>query len=139
MSQDKKAARDVRIDGNKREIYRELTDEESKSPFAGEQMSKLFMFALGVGFDQGLRMSVEDSVGIFNKDVLKNDEKWIIKSVAVKEEEDPEILRDEDEMYQIAEEYANGGIDAIYEVVNGPDDTFSTLSTEVITQYQDKL
>jgi len=128
------APRDIRIPEAKQPMFKELTT-NSDSPFADQDMKDLFVFAAAYGYDQGLRTELEDSRhAMFNRDALTGDQVWILKSIAVKEIESPEVLRDGAEVYEIAREYANGGIDQLYTRYTGPGDMFSSLSTDVISK-----
>lgn len=129
--------RDLVIEEEKRDRYKELIDEDSGSPFAGQQMSKVFMVSLGIGYDQGLQKSLDSRSGSIPWSALTKDEQWVIKSVAVKEAGDAEILKDGSQVAQIVQEYANGGFEYIDDLVRGPKDTLSTLRTEVVTMHQD--
>jgi len=129
--------RDLVIEEEKRDRYKELIDEDSGSPFAGQQMSKVFMVSLGIGYDQGLQKSLDSRSGSIPWSALTKDEQWVIKSVAVKEADDAEILKDGSQVAQIVQEYANGGFEYIDDLVRGPKDTLSTLRTEVVTMHQD--
>ncbi|WP_433631182.1 hypothetical protein [Halomicrococcus sp. NG-SE-24] len=99
-------------------------------------MSKLFMFALGVGYDQGLQKSLDSRSGSIPWSALTSNEQWVIKSVAVKQAEDPNILKDGSQAAYIAQEYANGGFEYIdNNVIKGLNNTLSTLRTEVVTMH----
>ena len=131
--------RDLAIESGKRDRYRELTDEDSSSPFAGQQMSKVFMFSLAVGYDQGLQKSLDSRSGSIPWSALSPNEQWIIKSVAVKEEEDPHVLSDGSRVAEIVQEYANGGFEYIDDVIKGPQDTLSTLRADVVTEHRKQV
>jgi len=129
--------RDLVIENKKRDRYKELIDEDSSSPFAGQQMSKVFMMSLGIGYDQGLQKSLDSRSGSIPWSALTKDEQWAVKSVAVKEAGDAEILKDGSQVAQIVQEYANGGFEYIDDLIRGPKNTLSTLRTEVVTMHQD--
>lgn len=131
--------RDLAIEKKHRERFKELTDEDSSSPFAGQQMSKLFIVSLGIGYDQGIPKSIDDRAANIPWSALSPNEQWVIKSVAVKKAEDPHILKDGRQVAKIAEEYANGGFDHINEVIKGPKDALSTLRTETITMHKNQV
>lgn len=131
--------RDLAIEKEKRDRYNELTDQDSGSPFAGLQMSKVFMFSLAVGYDQGLQKSLSSRSGSIPWSALTANEQWIIKSVAVKEEEDPHVLSEGSRVAEIVQEYANGGFEYIDDVIKGPQDTLSTLRTDVVTMHRDQV
>jgi dnd system-associated protein 4 len=128
------APRDIRIPEGKRPLFKELTT-SSDSPFFDQNMNDLFVFAAAYGYDKGVRTELEDAKhALFNRDSLGDDQVWILKSIAVKETESPETLRDGAEVYQIAREYANGGIDQLYTDYTGPNHMFSSLSKDIITK-----
>jgi len=131
--------RDLAIEEEKRERYRELIDDDSNSPFSGQQMSKVFMFSLGVGYDQGLQKSLSSRSASIPWSALTANEQWTIKSVAVKEEDDVDVLQEGSKVAEIAQEYANGGFEYIDEVVKGPQDTLSTLRTEIVTMHKEQV
>lgn len=128
--------RDLSIESEKRDRYKELTDDDSRSIFAGQQMSRVFMVSLGVGYDQGLQKSLNSPSGSIPWSALTKDEQWVIKSVAVKEAGDAEILKDGSQVARIAQEYANGGFEYIDDLVRGPKDPLSTLRADVVKMHQ---
>lgn len=128
--------RDLSIEIEKRERYKELTDDDSRSIFAGQQMSKVFMVSLGVGYDQGIPKSLNSPSGSIPWSTLSKDEQWVIKSIAVKEAGDAEILKDGRQVARIAQEYANGGFEYIDELERGPKDALSTLRADVVEMHQ---
>jgi hypothetical protein len=93
--------------------------------------------SLGIGYDQGLQKSLDSRSGSIPWSALTKDEQWVIKSVAAKEADDAEILKDGSQVAQMVQEYANGGFEYIDDLVRGPKDTLSTLRTEVVTMHQD--
>lgn len=126
------APRDVRVPAAQREIYDELTS-SADSPFDGETRTDLFVFAMGYGYDQGLRADFSgDTHALFQRQSLTEAQEWMLKSVAVRETEDPDVLQDGKESYQIAREYANGGLDRLYELYTGPQNLFEQLTRDVI-------
>lgn len=139
MSDESSGPRDIRIEEEQHTKYQELS-EDSDSPFEGIQKKDLFIFAMGYGFDQGLRKPIDDSTrALFNIDSLTEDQHWAIRAVAVHEEEDHEILRDRTEVYEIAREYANGGMDQLHSVYTRPGDFFGELSSDIITRGEERL
>lgn len=125
------AARDVAIERSKRELYEELRTTES-SPFYEVELRELFLFAMGYGRRKGGRIELDGELHyLFGRPMLSEEQEWVIKSVAVKEERDPDVLRDERQVYQIAQEYANSGIEKLHGKVFGPDDALSELTSEL--------
>lgn len=131
--------RELAIETDKRDRYRTLTDEDSSSPFAGQQMSKVFMVSLAVGYDQGLQKSLRSHSSSIPWSALSQNEQWIIKSVAVQTAGDPHVLADGSRVAEIVQEYANGGFEYIDDVIKGPQDTLSTLRTHVVTIHRNQV
>ena len=131
--------RELAIEEEHRGRFNELTDSDSSSPFAGQQMSKVFMVSLGVGYDQGLSKSIDSQSKSIPWSALTENEKWVIKSVAIKEAETARILQDGEKVGKIAEEFAKGGFDYIDNLVKGPKDTLSTLRREVGTTHREQV
>lgn len=128
------APRDITIPEGKQPMFEELTT-NSDSPFFNEDMKDLFVFAAAFGYDRGLRTELEDTKhALFNRASLTEDQVWILKSIAVKETESPETLKNGAELYEIVREFANGGIDQLYTQYTGPNDMFSNLSKDIITK-----
>lgn len=126
------AGRDVVVDEQAREYFDALVEEED-SPFYGVQRIDLFMFALGYGRTRAGRVAMGPGRhALFNRPSLSEQQEWIIKSVATYEERDPQVLRDEKQVYQIAQEYVRGGIEELHSLYIRPGDTFSELTTDIV-------
>jgi hypothetical protein len=126
------AGRDVVVDAQAREFFDTLVEEED-SPFHGIQRIDLFMIALGYGRKRAGRIELGSGRhALFNRPSLSEQQEWIIKSVATYEERDPQVLRDEKQVYKIAQEYARGGIEELHSLYIRPGDTFSELTTDII-------
>ena len=128
--------RDVRIEEEKHTFYVELSS-DSRSPFENAQFKDIFVFAMAYGFRHGHRVPLEgETRALINRSSLSEAQQWIVKSVAMKEVEDGQILQDGSQIYDIAHAYANGGIKELYKSFKGPGDSFRELSSEVIEEYQ---
>lgn len=134
MSDEMSAPRDIYIPEAKQPLFKELT-ESNDSPFKDQTMTDLFVFAAAFGHDRGLRTELEDSShALFQRPSLSESQVWVLKSIAVKETEDPKTLRNGKETYQIVREFANGGIDQLYSQYTGPNDMFTNLTSEIINE-----
>lgn len=123
--------RDVTIERSKRELYEELRTTEA-SPLYEVELRNLFLFALGYGRQKAGRTELEgESHALFGRVQLSDEQLWILKSVAVKESRDPNVLRDERQVYTIAQEYANSGIEKLHGKVFGPDEALNELTSEL--------
>jgi dnd system-associated protein 4 len=104
------------VDSKVHRLFRELVD-LSHSPFYRKEMKDVFVFAMAVGFSLNKRKSLEKRKDVADVDVFRPNERLLIESIAVKEKGKIEVLMDESEPIKIAEEFANGGIDTLYEWV----------------------
>ena len=111
---------------------------EKDSPFAGRENKDLFMMALIIGFHEGTRAKLEKKEGFFLLYHLNDKENSIIKSIAVAEEGDLNILLDKKKVYSIAEEYAAGGIKLLKDKVlsGGYGSYIKKLESELIDGFE---
>ena len=101
----------IYIDKSYHSTYKMLTDaEETEPPF--DSMKGLFMLATFIGYQQGKRAPLKNKVDIFTWDVLSRDEENVplLRALALAETGDLEVLTDQGQILDIAEEYANAGI-----------------------------
>jgi site-specific DNA-adenine methylase len=125
------APRDVAIERSKRELYEELRTTDS-SPFYEVELRELFLFAMGYGRQKAGRVELDGDLHyLFGRTTLSDEQEWIIKSVAVKETREPDVLRDKRMIYTIAQEYANTGIEKLHGRVFGPDEALNELTSEL--------
>jgi hypothetical protein len=125
------APRDVAIERSKRELYEELRTTDS-SPFYEVELRELFLFAMGYGRQKAGRAELDGDLHyLFGRTTLSDEQEWVIKSVAVKETREPDVLRDERMVYTIAQEYANSGIEKLHGKVFGPDEALNELTSEL--------
>lgn len=123
--------RDIRIEDDQRELYDALVEEED-SPFYDMRRKDLFMFAVGYGRRKGGRKELSGAGhALFNRSSLSDTQEWIIKAVAVKEEESADVLRDEKYVYEVAREYAKAGIEELHKKSLGPSNAFNDLLRDV--------
>ena len=131
----------VSIDESCQVTYQVLTQRsgDDTSPF--ESMKDLFMLAMFVGYRKGERKPLTNKVGIFNwQQGFKTDEKSLIYALAVTVTGGVEVLADRNEILDIAEEYANGGMEQIEEDINNiPSDKIYNLLGLLSTYLPDEL
>lgn len=134
---DTEAGRDIGVEKSKHGLYEELKEKKG-SPFYKVSLRDIFLFTVGFGRKHGDRQELEGKTHwMFGRDRLTDEQEWVIKSIAVKETGTPEVLRDEKQVYRIAQEYANGGIEELHRRAFDPDeDPFSDLTTEVVRQHR---
>lgn len=132
--------RDVHIDEDQYEMFTELQNSED-SPFYKVENHDLFMFAVGYGRKKAMPQSTDEEHAFFGRSRLSDTQQTVIEAVAVQEERSVHVLRDQKEVYKIAEEYANGGVEKLYGRVFGPDDEdpLSELTLEVKETYESEV
>jgi dnd system-associated protein 4 len=87
-----------------------LLQDEKDSPFCKRTNKDVFFMAMLVGLKNGVRLPLQSKQEYVREEYLNDDERTIIKSIAISEEKDLSVLVDKGRVYQIAEEYAAGGI-----------------------------
>lgn len=104
------------VDRKAHKMFKDLVD-LSHSPFYKKDMKDVFIFAMAIGYRRNKRKELEKKKDIADVDVFKEPEKLLIKSIAVKTEGKVEVLMDDAKAIEVAEKFANGGIDTLYEWV----------------------
>jgi hypothetical protein len=127
------AARDIAAERSKKSFYEDLTEKE-QSPFYEVREPDIFLLAMSYGRQTGGRAELQgDKYYLTQRYQLSDEQEWVIKAVAVREERTTEVLKDERLVYRIAQEYANTGIEKLHKRVFGPeDDPLSELTSEVV-------
>lgn len=87
-----------------------LLQEEKDSPLYKKDNKDVFIMAMVMGAKDGVRIPLKIKEGFFRTEYLTDEEKTLIKSIAITSENDLLILAEPNKVFQIAEEYASGGI-----------------------------
>ena len=95
----------------------------------------LFLLCLGIGFDAGVKRDVPprktDSARLEH---IPDQQMALIKSVAIAETKGYLVLQDEDAVYDIAEQYAAGGLMILANEMNQQKDFGGWLSAKLYVQ-----
>jgi len=113
-----KAPRDLGIDKSKRNIYDSL--QQDWSPFARSKkrfMKDIFYFAALIGYKLKLSKPLKNREASIPLRSFSDDELWILKSLAIAKE-GLKILQEEKRLFTLIEEYANAGLNEIYNIVS---------------------
>jgi dnd system-associated protein 4 len=136
--EDTSPGRDYYIQDDKHELYKELQESE-ESPFTEAELNEIFIFAVAYGSRKAGRTPIDGSGrALFNRGALNDQTLWLIRSIAVAEERTTDVLIDENQVKEIAEEYANGGVTEIHNKVFGPGDPLVELSDDIIELAQEQ-
>lgn len=133
----REARRDIHIDKERRDMFEALQESED-SPFYQAANHDLFMFAVGYGNAKTMPEKIKnEKAAFFGRTSLSDHQQAVIEAVAVAEERDVRVLRDQRMVYEIAEKYANAGIEQLHGRVFGPDDEpLRELAVEVKEAYE---
>jgi dnd system-associated protein 4 len=111
--------RDLHVDEDKYEMFKELEEEEIFKK-TDAPMKTIFLYAMAIGWHHKQRVPLKKkkpsipSSSISKPDERWTKERWLLNAIAVAETRDIDIIRDGEEVAKIAEEYANYGIDILY-------------------------
>ena len=123
------------IEAEKHELYELLTDDSKKiSPFHGKNFADVFIYAMTIGFHKKLRLPIKKRMGSVNFSALK-DMEWVIRAIAVSETGELNILKNKHDIANIAEEYANGGIEYLRKLIyeEEPGEAYKRMEAELRT------
>lgn len=107
MTEGKKVDR-IYVDKRDLDDFNKL--KEKGSPFENSQNKDVFLAAMVVGYHEGGRIGLKNKEGYVREEYLTDEERTLIRAIAVSAEGDLNVLLDEQKVYSIAEEYAAGGI-----------------------------
>ncbi len=104
----------VGIDAGVHQLYRDLTERSNENPESAPflLMKDVFMWAVALGIQVGKRLPLSGSrTQVFRWDQFSQDlDVPVLRAIAIAETGDVEVLRRDDQVLRIAEEYANTGI-----------------------------
>ena len=132
--------RDFPVEEARHKQWRDLVDKDD-SPFKGKTLADVFLYSMALGFTKRKRKELSGSTkGSISSDAFQDRGKWLIRAVAVQEENDLFVLTDKTKVVKIAVEYANGGFDDLLEIVysGDPRDAEKRLESHLIDFLQSK-
>lgn len=108
------APRELAIEKSKHPFYEQLKKGEYLPEFKGQEMVYLFAMAMAYGVYHDKRKPLKGLQRSISRSFMEKEFGWLIKAVAISvSEEGVEIIPDQAQIYKIAEEYANGGMELI--------------------------
>ena len=96
----------LHIEKKDRALYEEL---RSVSMYRDKETKDLFLMAMAFGFKNDTRRKIETKEGFARTEYLKPKDLALINAVAITQES-VELLDNPEEVFKLAEEYANAGI-----------------------------
>lgn len=127
----------VNIDRTKHEKFQELSKGKD-APFAS--MWQVFLVAACVGFEAKRRVPLTSAEKVFSwsEQLSSDDLLAIVAAIGIAATKDPMIVSDQETLLSVVEEYANGGIDELYdEVINSKSDRILTLAQLALSAGKD--
>ena len=100
-------------------LYQKLVKKESKTPFSGMLMSDVFIYAMSLGYNDKKRVKYEKGdkrLPNMPPQAFTSDMRWVMRAVSITDNEELEHIVEHAKVIQIAEEYANRGIEIIREL-----------------------
>ena len=125
---------DVAYDKGDQEFYSSLVAEDSSSIFKKKERVDVFMYAMALGFNAKKRLPLVKRVPNLNPSAISGEERWLMRSIAVADTEDLNVIKSHKKVIEIAEEYANAGIKILREMIER-----STLESEKEVEFQSAL
>ncbi len=123
--------RNLNLDKAKRDKYDRL-ESDASSILKGSEHAEVFMQAMALGVRERSKKPLDDPYPLINMSSVTEEQEWLIKAVAVAEAGGVEILNQPRQMIKIAEEYANGGIDLLFDrTYRGPGEYAKRLEEEL--------
>jgi hypothetical protein len=108
--------RDLSLDEAKHSQYQELAENDIfKNSDAPTRY--VFLYAMALGYNNNNPVPLRKKKGVIPTRTLSEAQLWLINSIAIAKKGSVEVLFDANDILNIAEEYANGGVQDLYEVV----------------------
>lgn len=92
-------------------------NEYEYSPFKNSTLADIFLYAMALGYHFKDKEPLKKPVRNIPSNALGEHGEWLIISLAVKEMGDLSVLKDFKKIVNIAEEYANGGLKYLLEII----------------------
>jgi dnd system-associated protein 4 len=97
-------------DPKTKELYNQYKDKIVEGPLNGRSLTEIFTLALTMGFNNLERKPLNEKKGFIRPESFGSILPTLMRSIAIHETENIEILTDEEEVFNISEEYGNAGI-----------------------------
>ena len=130
------APRELAIDKNNHSFYEDLKKGKILPELKGYEMAYLFIIAMAYGIHYKRRKPLQQGQikRSITRTFVEKDFEFLIKAIAISlSDEGVEIIADKAQIFKIAEEYANGGIEIIKNTLSKsrPGTFETTMETEL--------
>ena len=113
------ASRRLSYGEENKEIYSTLIRIQ-KSPFYQAQYTNIFIVAMALGYKKGLKKKLKKKESALHGPSFTPQEKWLMIALYMKKntKHGVNVLFEPDEIFNLAEEYASGGIQSLWDIYN---------------------
>ena len=120
---DSKYPQFLKLDREIKTKYLDRLINTQSSQFWKKEQGDVYLIAAALGYKNKLKQKTKKSIDIRTYNGLRDESKLFIRIIALSESNyDYEILKDGSKVLKIVEEYANGGMGVLYDMVfKGPD------------------
>lgn len=98
-----------------KDIY-DLLKSRKSSFFHQREYTQIFIASMALGYVNKNRLPLKHKSRSIPTKVFSKEEKWMMISIAIEQQKDLSIIKEEQKILNLAEEYANGGIYFLYEL-----------------------
>ena len=125
------ASRRLSYGEENRDMYNTLTRIQ-KSPFHQDPYTKIFIAAMALGYKKGLKKKLKKRENALHGPSFTPQEKWLMIALYMKEntKHGVNVLFEPDEIFNLAEEYANGGLQSLWDIYNSTVEPVEELEKE---------
>ena len=119
--------------GEENQEYYQTLKRVSKSPFYQADMTKIFISAMALGYKKGLKKKLKKKENALHGPSFSPQEKWLMIALYMKEntKHGVNVLFEPDEIFNLAEEYASGGIQSLWDIYNSTVEPVEELEKEL--------
>ena len=113
------ASRRLSYGDENKDMYNTLTRIQ-KSPFHQANYTKIFIAAMALGYKKGLKKKLKKMENALHGPSFTPQEKWLMIALYMKEntKHGVNVLFEPDEIFNLAEEYASGGLQSLWDIYN---------------------
>lgn len=117
------------------EFYNHMKNKNSDTPFSSMTMADVFIYAMSLGFNSKRKIPIHNNEKSLTlpASAFDSQKRWLMRTIAVLDSNELEIILDNSKVVQIAESYANTGIDMLKDLDN------ESIRAEDIWIYEEHL
>ena len=111
---------DVGFRKSDQDFYQQMVNKDLNTPFSGLTRAHVFIYAMALGFKKGKPDPYIENERVPNMppSAFTSEMRWLMRSLAITEKENLESIMNHKTVIEIAEGYANAGIDTMRDLWN---------------------